>query len=196
MKCKQTNLTLWKAGKINFMARYFFRWRKMLGKIISPPQVFKSFFLERNIFRRTKLFRRAKLFLKSFSANEIFFCGLKSFSSDEKYFCGFKTFEKLFLGRKIFLRFENLFLVFKSSSTRFWGHESCPQNRVESYYSYSIIILISEWRGCLESMRLYVHGGCLLSSNFHFKLRNQFRIATTLHIMKTNKLSLVIDNVV
>ena len=64
----------------------------MLSEIISPPKVFKSFFLERNIFRRTKLFRRAKLFLKSFSANEIFFCGLKSFSSDEKYFCGLKIY--------------------------------------------------------------------------------------------------------
>ena len=61
----------------------------MLDKIISLPkfsETFETFFLERNIFRRTKLF------LKSFSANEIFFCGLKSFSSDEKYFCGLKIY--------------------------------------------------------------------------------------------------------
>ena len=51
----------------------------MLSKIISPPKVFKSFFLERNIFRRTKLF------LKSFSANEIFF-GQRNIFRPAKYF--------------------------------------------------------------------------------------------------------------
>ena len=113
-----------KSWKNKFHGKIFLSVTKMLSEIISPRKVFKSFFLQRNIFPRTKLF------LKSFSANEIFFVR-QNISL---------RFEIFFVRRKIFLRFQNLFLVFKSSSTRFWGHESCPQNRVESYYSHSVMI--------------------------------------------------------